>query len=329
MRIGTRAWLAAPLLWAALSAAAQQAPPVDLGAYPVPLSEPPESSAQIGRMRPRGMLALPTNTIGNIRLSQLSGLAWDDDDQVLYALSDKGYLFHLAPEFQNDTLVNVRLLKAVALEDPKTGKPLKRGDTEGLDIISGRNGRRGDAELLVSFERSPRIVRYRPDGKASGDVGLPPPLTDPKHYASANRMLESVCHDETFGVLTAAEEPLADDTEGMARLFSTSGKFWRYPLPAGLGITALECLGNGRILVLERMFGIARRVASLKLVRLTEKTDVPLTPEAVATLDAGAGHRLDNFEGLTRHRGNRFFLVSDDNDLFLQRTLLFYFELLE
>jgi hypothetical protein len=47
------------------------------------------------------------------------------------------------------------------------------------------------------------------------------------------------------------------------------------------------------------------------------------------TLDAGMGHRVDNFEGLSRHRGNHFFMVSDDNDLFVQQTLLLYFELLE
>jgi hypothetical protein len=34
------------------------------------------------------------------------------------------------------------------------------------------------------------------------------------------------------------------------------------------------------------------------------------------------------FEGLTRHRGQRFFMVSDDNRRTLQSTLLVYFELL-
>ncbi len=51
--------------------------------------------------------------------------------------------------------------------------------------------------------------------------------------------------------------------------------------------------------------------------------------ETAVVLDSGKGHQIDNFEGLARHRGNRFFLVSDDNDLFLQRSLLMYFELLD
>ena len=51
--------------------------------------------------------------------------------------------------------------------------------------------------------------------------------------------------------------------------------------------------------------------------------------ETVALLDTAQGYQIDNFEGLTRHKGNRFFMVSDNNDLFVQRTLLLYFELAE
>lgn len=322
------AWLTTSLLITAASAVAQ-VPPADVGAVAVQLSESLPNGSQIDRVRLRGMLALPTMSVGTSRMSQLSGLAWDDDDGVLYALSDKGHLFHLKPEFKDDTLVNVSVLKGFALTDPKTGKPLQRGDTEGMDVVLGRNGRSGDAELLISFERSPRIVRYRPDGKAIGELALPTALADPKSYVAANRMLESVCNEPTLGVLTTPEEPLTEESENMTRIFSLSGKSWRYPLAPGFGITALECLGDRRVLVLERIFGVMRRTVSLKLVQLPETPGGPLAPQAIATFDAGAGHRVDNFEGLARHRGNRFFVVSDDNDLFLQRTLLLYFELLE
>lgn len=36
-----------------------------------------------------------------------------------------------------------------------------------------------------------------------------------------------------------------------------------------------------------------------------------------------------SLKGPTRYKGNRFFVVSDNNDLFVQRTLLLYFELVE
>jgi hypothetical protein len=68
----------------------------------------------------------------------------------------------------------------------------------------------------------------------------------------------------------------------------------------------------------------------LRRVQLTpDSTTQPLKPETVVTLDSNKGFQIDNFEGLARHRGNRFFMVSDNNDLFVQRTLLMYFELVD
>jgi hypothetical protein len=317
----------AALLWVAAAPADEARPAIN--AYPVDLSESLSSGSQVDRIRLHGMLALPAVSIEGMRMSQLSALAWDDDEQLLYALSDKGYLFHLKPQFRDGNLVNVTLQKAVPLTDLKSGKPLKRTDSEGMDILHGRNGRKGDAELLISFERTPRIVRYQPDGKALGELALPAPLSDASAYRSSNRMLEAVCVDSRLGVLTTSEEPLVSDSN-ILRIFSLSGKSWRYPLTPDFGVTAIECLGEGSVLVLERVFGLTRRAISLKRVQLPEiPTQEVLKATTVVTLDAGLGHRLDNFEGLARHQGKHFFMVSDDNDLFVQRTLLLYFELLD
>lgn len=321
------------LLSAAIPAPGAQDLPLELKVRPLALSESVPDGATIGHLRSRGMLELPAFKVGGIRFSQLSGLAWDDDDGVLYAVSDKGYLFHLQPIFKDDTLVGVTLLKAVLLTELKVGKPLKdrRADSEGLDILHGRNGITGDAELLVSFERFARIVRYRPDGKALGELTLPAALSDGGAYRDPNEMLESVCVDPVLGVLTTPERPLKNEPAGTTRLFSLSGRNWRYPLTGKAGISALECLGEGRVLVLERDFGyvFSANTVSLKLVVLSPiPTPEPLAITALVTLDTSMGHRIDNFEGLTRHKGNRFFMVSDDNDLFVQRTLLLYFELL-
>lgn len=321
-----RVLVAALLSLAAPLVAAETAVP--LNAYPVALAESLPSGARLDRIRLRGMLAIPTVSVGGMRMSQLSALAWDDDEQLLYALSDKGYLFHLKPEFRDDTLVDVTLQNAVTLTALDNGKRLKLIDTEGMDILHGHNGRKGDTELVISFERNPRIVRYRPEGKALDRFALPAALTDASVYRSPNRALEAVCVDSTLGVLTAPEEPLLDNKG--ARIFGLSGKSWRYSGGSGFGITAMECLDDRRVLVLERVFGVMRRTVTLKLIQLPLlPAKEPLVAKSVATLEAGAGHRLDNFEGLAHHKNNRFFMVSDDNDLFVQRTLLLYFELLE
>ena len=308
---------------------------ISLDVSAVSLSETLNPGDRVGKIRFRGMLELPGITVDGKRFTQLSGLAWDEDDGILYAVSDKGNLFHLKPVFTNQVLTGVKLLKAVSLQEVGNHKPLKgrRADAEGLEIHKGRNGRRGDAEVVISFERFPRIVRYRTDGRAVRAYPLPAPLNDIKAYRNANKATESVCLDAKHGLLTTPEAPLNNMEDGYTRIFSLSGKSWVYPLAKGNRIAALECLGNGRVLVLERDYGrlFGRGVVSLKKTTLpgNPPSSIPVSVETVVTLDSRKGFQIDNFEGLTRHRGNRFFMISDDNDLFVQRTLLLYFELLE
>jgi len=307
---------------------------IALNAKPVPLADHVPIGARVGRVRFLGMLAVPRATIHGIRFSQLSDLAWDEDDQVLYALSDKGALFHLRPVFSDGVLVDVRLLRAVPLRELDAGEPLKRKrtDAEGLAILRGHNGRPNDAELIVSFERVPRILRYRPDGRAIAEYRLPAPLRDPDAYQDANLMLEAVCFDPGFGVLTVPQAPLRNETRGMNRIYSLTGKSWLYPVDNDNRVVGLSCRGNGEMLILERDYGplFWRSLVALKRVSLSEaNAGTALAAETLVTLDSRQGFQIDNFEGIAHHRDNRFFLVSDDNDLFIQRTLLMYLELLD
>lgn len=300
----------------------------------VALSQNIKTGDRIGRIRFLGMLEIPDYTRNGIRLSQLSGLAWDDDDGILYALSDKGGLFHLQPLFEGDALTGVKLLQALPLRELGSDKPLHgwRIDSEGLDIVNGRNGRHRDAELLISQERVPQIIRYRPDGYATGRETLPAPINEAKSFLDPNKMLESVCIDTRLGILTMPEAPLKNERDGYNRIFSIDGSSWLYPSAPGDRITAMECLGQGEVMVLQQNYQnpIAQIVVTLKLARLKSKpSSEPLNPETLVTLDSQSGFQIENFEGLARHKGRRFFMVSDNNDLFVQRTLLMYFELLE
>lgn len=300
----------------------------------VALSENMKPGDRAGRLRFLGMLELPEVTRNGLRLSQLSGLAWDDDDGILYTLSDKGGLFHLQPLFEGDILTGARLLRAVPLREMGSDKPLRgwRIDAESIDIVNGRNGRRGDAELVIGMERVPQIMRYRPDGYATGSHALPAPIDKAGSFRDPNKMLEAVCADSTLGVLAMPEVPLKNEREGYTRIFSVAGPSWFYPAAPGDRITAMECLGKGEVMVLQQNYQtpFSQVVVMLKRVQLTPGSpSEPLKPETVVTLDSNKGFQIDNFEGLARHRGNRFFMVSDNNDLFVQRSLLMYFELLE
>jgi hypothetical protein len=141
-----------------------------------------------------------------------------------------------------------------------------------------------------------------------------------------------VCVDDQLGILVAPEVPRPDAPAGATRIYSLSGRSWRYRPEPDHRVTAMECLGNGELLVVEVDYGrlLAHSALALKRVRL----DASAGPDAgtqvtqIIRLDTAQGYAIDNFEGLARHRGMRFFLVSDNNDLFFQRTLLLYFELL-
>ncbi len=323
--------VAALVLATSFTTAVTAAPPTlpfPLRANAVALSS--DGADQVGRIRVLGMLELPSLTVDGHRFAQLSDLAWDEDEELLYAISDKGALFWLRPLFTRGRLTGVTLIKAVALDAPgqKTVKGY-RADSEGMDILHGSNGRKGDSELLISFERYPRVARHRPDGRWLGDRNLPASLADTKNYVEPNKGLEALTIHPAFGILTAPEAPFKGEARGYTHIFSLDGRAWRYPLAPNHHIVALQALDQRRLLILERDYrsllgGI--RIA-LRRVALPIKDDTTLAPETLVELSTNDGHAIDNFEGLAAHRGQRYFLISDNNDIFLQRTLLLYIEI--
>lgn len=303
------------------------------------LSAPFELSAQVrvGQrfmgVRLLGSLILESLEVDGQRVSELSGLAYDQDENILYAVSDGGRLFHFRPKFDGDTLTGLVALAGHALRDAR-GRPLKgiRADSEGLHLDNGDNGISGDGRLTVSFERRPRLVQYSPEGRHLGAISLPAHLDAVANYASANASLESVTRHPVYGWLTAPERPMRGDGPGIIRIWSTEGKSWEYPLreAPNNALVAMEALADGSLVTLERGHGLmyAPVIIAIRRTRPLPAGSRRLGSVAtVAVLDSSAGWRVDNFEGLARHRGRRFFLVSDDNQNSLQATLLLYIEM--
>ena len=329
-----RVLLAVSFALASGSGVAQDPLPA-VGAKPVTFSRQLHNGDRIGQIRILGLLELPSFKVNGLRFAELSDLAWDDDDGILYAVSDQGGLFGLKPVFTNSYLTDVILLKAVTLRELGSGKPVRwtRTDAEGMDILRGHNGRKHDAELIISFEREPRILRYDTDGNARSQYPLPPPLNDVQNFRGPNKALEAVCDDPDLGILTVPEFPLHPERPGYTRIFDITGKSWYYLTDNNSGIVSMKCLGRGQLLILERDYisALAHTTITLKKVYLPAALAPGSTVRAqtLVRLDDTNGLSLDNFEGLTRHRGQRYFMVSDNNDVFVQRTLLLYFEILD
>jgi len=284
-----------------------------------------------------GTLRLAPVEPHDLPMVELSGLAFDEDENILYALSDRGRIYHLRPRFENSLLVDVSVLAVYRLLDSH-GQPLKgrKSDSEGMAAVQERNALKGDTELVISFERKHRIWRFNPQGQFLGKVKLPPRLADKHRYRNPNRGLETVAYDPHYGLLTAPEKPFRDSPGDEVEIvaLNKSGAYWRYrlapePNPALVGMEVLE---DGSLVTLERAYGsyFVPFISTIRRVRrLPPGMKNPLSIETVARMSTSQGWNLDNFEGLARHSGNRFFMISDDNGMIYQSTLLSYFEVLE
>ncbi|MCS3902715.1 hypothetical protein J2T55_000719 [Methylohalomonas lacus] len=285
-------------------------------------------------LRLLGSLELHETQCKSLPLMGLSALAWSADTQILYALSDRGHVLHLRPVIHANRLTDVRVVDAFPLRGPDD-QPLDthNGDSEGMTVLNGANGISGDEQLLVSFERRPRVSRYRTYGLWLEDMPLPARLTEIDNYRTPNQALEGVVMHPQLGLLTAPERPVADTRQSHFRIYDRNGpvaELARADADYG-SLTDIALTPDGRLLALERIFSGAFGIIAAVIHRLdpagadTGSTRV----ETIARLDRDAGHNIDNFEGLTHHRDNRYFMISDNNGFFVQKTLLLYFELVD
>lgn len=302
-------------------------------AYPYRLHEQFENGDGFMRVRLLGALELPYERVQDHELVELSGLAWDEDDEVLYAVSDHGVLFHIRLDFAAGYLSDAKVTRAFRLHG--SNNELLRGqsaDAEGLEILNGRNGVKNDARLLVSFERVPRVNRYTPTGRFEQRHELPAQLK--KSYRGSNRGFESVTYMSEFGILVAAERPATNANQNMHQIFDLGDSAWSLPRFGGpaSSLVAIEAMADGSLIFLERSFVSVWRPLQIIIRRAARLSDLHkelVNPDPIVVFNSFDGWRLDNFEGMTHHEGNKFFLVSDDNENPIQRTLLIYLEILD
>ncbi len=280
-----------------------------------------------------GSLKIYPLSVNSIDVTELSDLAWDEDEQRLYAVSDEGLLYHLKISLIKGKLNSARITYVTPLKD-MSGKALKGkySDSEGLEVINSNNGIKGDSQLIVSFEHKPRIAKYATDGSFISAVKLPKYLRKKKYYRSKNKALESVTVHPVYGILTAAEYPLKKYKKNYQSLYSASGKIWHFPASQAINsaVTGLEILANGDVLVLERAYQnpiipININLRRIKLNQCNKKQECQT--ETIAHFNGSDGWLLDNFEGLTHFKDNKYFIVSDDNANPFQKTILVLFEI--
>lgn len=304
------------LLLCCLVLAACSAPPVT--------AAPKKTYAEVKLL---SQFTLPRMEVNGLTLSELSGLAWDQDEQLLYVVSDQGRIFHFKLKLEHEQITAVEPVFATALVDNK-GKAIKLRDSEGLFALNANNGKKGDTQLIVSFEHGSRIYRMSPQGRQVGVVPLHKDLQNPKAYRSQNAMLESVAYHPKYGFLTAPERSLKGDPNNLQTIYSAKQKWSFLAYPAeNSSVTGLEVLPDKSLLILERAWaGILQpMVISLRRVDL----EACGKAKVCEVQDLGVYSSLiqvDNFEGLTQIRDNLYLMVSDDGGRDLLRNQLSLFK---
>ena len=260
--------------------------------------------------------------IDNRPFVEISDLAYDKNTSTLYMISDKGSLFGFATDF-NETIEKLTPLYGVKLTKKNGGK-LKTTDAEGLALHPTKG-------LLVSFEKHPTIANFDTNGHLKERYKLPPLLRDIHHYRGRNKGLESLAYHPTYGILTATEFPLKGMPEARQAIYSLNRQVWHFsPQPYKKnGITALEVMKDGNVLVLERAKqGINNFIVTLKKIYLDRCDHSECQSQILAKLDSSHGFKTENFEGLAHISGDRFVMISDDSSSSFQKTILVYFEVL-
>lgn len=303
-----------------------------LVAETVDLSLQHEVGEQFMGVRLKGTVKLENMSDKGMAVGEMSGLAWSETKQVLYGVSNDGYLFHLKPTFSSSgDLVDARLLAAFPLLD-RRNRVLKGRwrDAEGLALVK----KGGRESLFISFEAEHRIEEYDPQGHWVATHPRPERLSDVRRFHSMNKGMEALAHHPKWGLLTSTELPLLQDDPNVQVIYSLDGKaVWRYRRSdhASASVVGLEAMPDGRLMMLERSFSSVFQPITISLYTLDlspscVNNDTELCDkELLANFSSDEGWNIDNFEGLSFVSGNGYFMISDNNRMWLQRTLLSYF----
>lgn len=264
----------------------------------------------------------------------ISAMRMLEDGYRFVGVMDTAHWF--TGRFERDAvgrLSDVTDFKIAPMRDAKSRiiKEREDADAEGLVL-------RGD-EVLVSFERTHRIERFRFE-----DVPGATPLGRIKHFIPDhefryNRGMEALAIappgtplDRAMVVISERSLDKKGDIFAAILDGPKKGVFFvkRHP---PFDVTDGDFLPNGDLLLLERRFSAVRGVGMR--IRRIAGADIAAgrTVDGEVLIDADFSHEIDNMESLdvsTAPDGSaRILLASDDNQSFLQDTLVLEFRLVE
>lgn len=245
-------------------------------------------------------------------LSDLKVTGADPSELRAWAVSDFGHLVRFSIRLDR----NGRLTSADdATNRPLTGPdgavlaPKENADAEGLALLP--NG-----DVLVSFERDHRVWSY-----GSGASERPRLVSTPRHPFGDNQGIEGLAAAPDGGWLALGEAGgawLCHDTDCEALPNAPTA------YTDGFLTTGADVDPAGGWFIVQRLFtpplNMQARVRHMAPDGTLSEPLIHLRPPA----------STDNFEGIAvveTATGTRLYLLSDDNDNFVQKTLLLAFDI--
>lgn len=251
-----------------------------------------------------------------VHLSEASGLAYIEKEKKLYIVGDKGKLYTCGAELTQDT-ITLKYEKELYVQHN-----FGSIDIEGLDVMP-------DGQLIVSIEGSSSgIYKMSKDGVIKEAYSLPKVLKTANF--TSNRTLETVVHHPDYGILTASEFPINNQTLSAQTIYSLDGKNkWNFDMENWdlNGITSLEVDTDGNLLVLERSqpkSGFLRTsIVKVDIKNCANKTKC----DKKVLFDADTA--FSNFEGMTNIKEKNFLRVNDNQGIKDIKTEFKYFQIEE
>ncbi|MGE4218116.1 MAG: esterase-like activity of phytase family protein [Alphaproteobacteria bacterium] len=296
------------------------AEPLDIVAYSITLDPSDPGRTQFDALQWRGGFELHSS---NAQFGGLSALEFPDATDRFVALSDLGFR------------IDGRLIEV-------QNRPIAFIETTIAPLQNRHGGRLGDiwrdAESLaadgaggvfVAFEGQHRVLHY--PAPSAGTARL---LETPQEMQRLprNEGIEAMTRLCDGRLLLIAEHP---DATGHVPAWAGNGTdgAWtplRYPVSDEFVPTGAATLPDCRIAVLERRFsllgGFAARIRRLDLIPDAERDLTPVTLARIAP-----PMLTDNFEAIATRRSasgeTLLYILSDDNYISLERTLLLVFAL--
>lgn len=276
------------------------------------------STFSTGSAQPRlevlDSIDIPSEGAKGVRIEEFSGLSWDEDEQLLYAVSDGGVLHHFRIRLEGPRIVEIEPIFSAPLSTKAngvSGQPVT--NAEGLTTVNDDNGQRSDSELLIAFEDGPSIARFSTRGEWVANSVLPAPLADETQYNKKNNRLEVVAVNKHHGLLTAPERPLKGQPEDRHTLYAADGTTWSFEaFQPDSRLKAIQQLLDGNLLILERTReekggAPTARLRYLDFAKCSERRECH-----IAELSAESDPMLvDNFEGMARLSDDLFLIVTD------------------